>query len=130
MRTSQGSLISSVLLFGFCIRPILGVTDNTTILVPEQYQLCKDNACIDSYQQKYNAIIVSRTPTKAAMHPGWPETLVSTGSSIFALLRLGLSNERPRPASNIFPGIIPPAIQLISWTISFRIVQAHGAGIG
>jgi len=100
----------------------------------------------------YNAIIVARTPNKAAMHPGWPETLISIGTSIFALFQLargvrkadwernynsfsnGLYDDeqpQPRPTKlSAFSSVVPPAIQAISWTISFRSMQADKAGSG
>jgi len=47
----------------------------------ERYELCKPDAEIQQLQQTYDLIVVTSTPTKAAMHPGWPETLRGVASS-------------------------------------------------
>jgi hypothetical protein len=66
-----------ILIVLFLLSSTHGAQAGNTTLPPERYELCKTDPEILSLQQQYGLIRVSSTPTKAAMHPEWPETLIS-----------------------------------------------------
>ena len=101
--------------------------------VPELYELCKTDAEIEALQATYALIQVSSTPTKAAMHPAWPETLLGliTNLLTFGQLFLGPSDTKSTLALCMF--VVTGAftvVSSISWTISLAIIQIERSTAG
>ena len=89
---------------------MLGNTNNSSSVPPERYELCNNQACIAALQQEFNLIQVSSTPSKAAMEPGWPETLISIVTSTFVVVQGAMLKDkgrRPSLGKLIFTAIVP-----------------------
>ena len=98
---------------------------NNSTISPERYELCNNQACIAALQQEFNLIQVSSTPSKAAMQPGWPETLISIVTSTFAVVQAAIRKDkgrRPSLGELIFTAIVPILVS-IAWAISFGFIQ-------
>jgi hypothetical protein len=123
------------------------VTSRDTYVEPERYELCNTDAEIQALQQKYNLIVVSSTPTKAAMHPGWPETMISfllscvtiavTANKEFGLLQRVRRGRQPRRVSfRHGPSVTERILHIVNmallsilsfaWTVSFALVIREG----
>ena len=125
MRNSPPSLFQICLLSVFLIVGVLGNTNNSSTVAPERYELCTNQACIAALQQEFNLIQVSSTPSKAAMQPGWPETLISIVTSTFALVQVAILKDKGRQPSLgklIFTAIVPILVS-IAWASSFGFIQ-------
>lgn len=98
-------------------------TQNTPSNVPpERYELCKTDAEVLSLQQTYGLIEVLAQPTRAALQPAWPETLISIGLGIYAVIvALGESQHRTAKPSLLLVGI--PVVVVIDWIISFAFIE-------
>jgi hypothetical protein len=109
----------------------LAAADNVTNTtngtgIPERWELCKSEADIEALQQKYNLTRVTAVPTNAALHPGWPQTVLSIGVWFYAFISL-----MSGPGSFlgfIFGGVLQ-IVQMIAWTISFAHIEMNkGSG--
>ena len=118
------------------------ITPRDDYVEPERYELCKTDAEIQALQQKYSLIMVSSTPTKAAMHPGWPETMISlllscatiavTANKELRLLRRGNRHERrsvrfrhTASRTERILAIVYAVLLIIlgfAWTVSFALI--------
>jgi hypothetical protein len=79
----------------------------------------------------FNLIQVSSTPSKAAMQPGWPETLISIATSLFALVQVAVSRDdgyEPSIGKLVFTAVVPILVS-IAWATSFGFIQ-HGKATG
>lgn len=127
--SSRRSLTS--LLFVAALATVALGDSNITNVSPERYELCKSETDIKTLQHKYGLILVSSTPTKAAMHPGWPETLISMVTAFIAVWTATsawtyiprFSND---DANGIFGAIFPVVLSVIiscAWVVSFVFIQ-------
>jgi hypothetical protein len=64
----------------------IALVGGTLNILPERYELCKTDACVENLRQFYGLTAVSATPTKASMHPMWPETLTSIFTALVAVI--------------------------------------------
>ena len=94
---------------------------NETATNPESYQLCKTDAEIQFLQELYGLIEVTSTPTKAAMHPGWPETLSSIVFAVYTMFIAFATS--PTDASLSFFVLIGPVLIDIAWTTTFAFIE-------
>lgn len=104
---------------------------NTTVITPpERYELCKSDAEIQALQNSFGLIRVSSTPTKAAMHPGWPETLISLVTSAYTVRSSLTSPSEQHITVHFAVSLVWTLIQNISWTISFVAIEKEKATAG
>ena len=137
-------------LFTFCFEywppPNRAIMPRDDYVQPERYELCKTDAEIQALQQQYSLIMVSSTPTKAAMHPGWPETMISlllscatiavTANKELRLLRRGDRHERrsvrlryTASRTERILAIVYVVLLVIlgfAWTVSFALIIREG----
>ncbi|KAE9368925.1 hypothetical protein N431DRAFT_470603 [Stipitochalara longipes BDJ] len=90
----------------------------------EQYHLCKTDAEIETLRLKSNLIRVDATPTHAALHPNWPETLVTLGISIYSIITAS-SKAGSEFCLFLFKGLVPFALA-VAWFISFIVAEING----
>ena len=57
-------------------------TPTATTNLPEQMQLCEKDLDIQILQETQGLTRVDATPTHAAMHPGWPEAVMTLGINL------------------------------------------------
>jgi len=94
----------------------------------EQYHLCKTDAEIETLRLKSDLIRVDAIPTHAALHPSWPETLVTLGLSIYTIITAG-SKGGSWFANFFFRALVPFAI-VVAWCISFIVAEINGPTAG
>lgn len=90
---SAYAAIFVVVLF-FHLPSFATATVTNATLPPNLFILCHSESEISALQEQYGLVLVSSTPTNAAMHPGWPETLISLLAFSWTCLRY-LLNRRP-----------------------------------
>lgn len=121
--TSYFCRLDVVALCLFFVIHLIGVASaDNSIINPERYELCKTDAEIAKLQQTYGLIAVTSIPTNAAMHPGWPETLISIVFAIYACV-LAMAQSGESDPSSIYAAILWPGLVDIAWTISFALMQ-------
>ena len=97
---------------------------NNSLVNPDRYTLCTSEAEIRILQQTYDLIVVTSSPTDAAMHPSWPETAHGITMAIYARVQLATaSGTSPSPVT--VGTLIIPAIVDIAWTIGFGVMESR-----
>jgi hypothetical protein len=72
----------------------------------------------------YRLIAVSTTPTKAALEMGWPETVISIATSVFALSQWRRARVDGKPSSyRVVSNVCIPIVVGTAWTISFGFIE-------
>ena len=66
-------------------------------------------------------IAVSSTPTHAAMHPGWPETLISIVISFYAVI-VALFSDGDYSQLTFFTLLLPGIVD-VAWTTAFAFIE-------
>jgi len=69
----------------------------TTRAAPERWELCKTESDIRALQEQDGLIRVAAVPTKAAMHPEWPETSISLFLNAASLATWYFHSDPPQP---------------------------------
>lgn len=111
------ALVSATILFEIAVAD----GSNVTTAPSERYELCQNQMEIDTLQQTYGLILVSSTPTKAAMYPSWPEALINIAFVLLTLGQWAMSGEGD--AGFGFFNLIVPFVVNIFWTVSFGFLQ-------
>lgn len=115
--------------FALSIVPIIS-GQSTDQLSSNRYEVCRTSADIQALQETYNLTIVSSSPTKAAMHPGWPETMISMFVLIISLYSLRNVDEESNGSWQdvLHTAVIAYAfVTSICWTISFASAERSKA---
>lgn len=114
----------------------------------DQYVLCKTQAEIDAIQQTNDLIRVNATATRAALHPSWPQTLVSLAICAYTLATARsirgripeflesnddareVNQEDDNHANPTFGGflfvVLIPFIVVVHWTVSYFEAKDEG----
>jgi hypothetical protein len=99
----------------------------------EQHHFCKTNASIDNLQHLYNLTLVTSVPTHAALHPGWPETLVTLFICIYSVTVFTVNGRDGFDELGWLTFIgqfLIPFILLVDWIISFFVAEKTNEGAG
>jgi hypothetical protein len=108
---------------------ILGlVTPISATNLTEQYQLCKTDAEIEALQITRNLTRVDARPVHGALHPSWPETLVTVIFSMYGLIP-GDPDSKPGFVTLVSKAVIP-FIMVLAWTVSFVIAEINYSTAG
>lgn len=94
----------------------------------EQYHLCKTDAQIEALRLMHDLIRVDATPTHAALHPSWPETLITHGINVYSIVTIA---SKPKSGFTLFffKGLVPFALA-VAWCISFVVAEINGPTAG
>jgi hypothetical protein len=120
--------VAIVLLFiAFCVSANGTQPPASVDLPPERYELCTTEAQIQALRETYGLLMVSSAPTKAAMHPGWPETLISLFTyfftTTFGIVTLGVNPDLTKASTMFFVRSTLGFSTFVTWTISFVVIQ-------
>lgn len=94
----------------------------------KQYHLCKTNTSISDLQHLYNLTLVASTPTHAALHPSWPETLVTLIICIYSVFIFAFNGRDGFEELGWFTfigQILIPFILLLNWIISVFVAKKN-----
>ena len=120
---------SCVLYFvGFVLATALLATSsavNTTESSGNRYEVFNSQTDIETFRQTYNLTRVAAKPTNAALHTGWPETLVSILVCVYIQRVVKWYNDGMALGEyevSLISFLIS-VVQVIAWIISFGLLE-------
>ena len=111
-----------------CLRTNSTASSSNTGLPSERYELCETDEEIFALQETYGLIPVTATPTRAAVHPSWPGSVLSICVALYAFfVALNESRTTARAGSAT---IVIPLVIIVRWIIGFAIIEEQKSSGG
>src|SRR2546421_1858109 len=104
-----------------------GAAINTTESSGNRYEVFKSETDIETFRRTYNLTRVAAKPTNAALHPGWPETLVSILVCVYIQRVVKWYNDGMALGEyevSLF-SLLLSDVQVIEWIISFGLLERN-----
>lgn len=103
--------------------PVTNGTQTANDVPGERWTLCQTDACITNLQHSDNLVVVSSIPTKAAMHPGWPETLIGVCFALWAWINY-VTGDGDREAVTAWTLLSFAAVNIF-WVVTFGFIESE-----